>query len=363
MSAQEPVLFRASKKRKIYRQRADDEPSIPEPVPASPAAKEQSIEELISSAVEGGERQDREGDGDDQGISIAEILRARNSKKQRRGVEFRVQGLGAREEDESALVVARQEKQEKHWGHEIRVEGGLSAKKFAPQMGVVGDVADKHMMAYVDSKIAKRRLSEKSPSTPSGQTSTQIQDSVADSGEKSLVLRDGNKRDVEVQRQPAALGKLLEIDLGDEARDRNVERTNMARRRLVGEDVEEVEGSGKGKGKGKVRLGRDGKPWRGRKRRGSDDVKRDQLVDQVLRENRLEIYDEPLPDPQTPDDDQAADDRIAEAFRQEFMDAVSERQRKKSASTQNTQQQNRGAAGKREEELMKGPKLGGSRNA
>lgn len=38
----------------------------------------------------------------------------------------------------------------------------------------------------------------------------------------------------------------------------------------------------------KVRLGRDGKPWRGRKRRGSDDVKRDQLVEQFLHENKRE---------------------------------------------------------------------------
>ena len=37
-----------------------------------------------------------------------------------------------------------------------------------------------------------------------------------------------------------------------------------------------------------MRLGRDGKPWRGRKRRGSDDVKRDKMVEDVLRENRSE---------------------------------------------------------------------------
>jgi hypothetical protein len=94
------------------------------------------------------------------------------------------------------------------------------------------------------------------------------------------------KKDSEVQRQPAALGKLLEIDLGDEARSKNVKRTEQARRRLDGEEVEDE--SVKDGKPGKVRLGRDGKPWRGRKRRASEDVKRDKLVEDVLRENRCE---------------------------------------------------------------------------
>lgn len=73
----------------------------------------------------------------------------------------------------------------------------------------------------------------------------------------------------------------------------------------------------------------------------------------------MEIYDEPPVEPTTVSDDQAADDRIAEAFRKEFMDAVSQRQRKKAVSAQPPA---RGPGGKKEEEL-KGPKLGGSRSA
>jgi hypothetical protein len=38
----------------------------------------------------------------------------------------------------------------------------------------------------------------------------------------------------------------------------------------------------------KQRLGPDGKPWRGRRRRGSDDIKRDQLVEEFLHENKRE---------------------------------------------------------------------------
>jgi hypothetical protein len=74
----------------------------------------------------------------------------------------------------------------------------------------------------------------------------------------------------------------------------------------------------------------------------------------------VEIYEEPIPQKPSTGDDQAADDRIAEEFRREFMDAVSQRQRKKAGPPQPAA---RTAAGKKEEEVMKGPKLGGSRTA
>jgi len=230
-------------------------------------------------------------------------------------------------------------------------------------------------MAYIDSELAKRRVEGANALQSSlYQSSTLPRDEM--SGWERQSRDDGTgKKEVEVQRQPAALGKLLEIDLGDEARSKNVMRTEQARRRLDGEEVEDEVKPGK---PGKVRLGRDGKPWRGRKRRGSDDVKRDKLVDEVLRENRrkcllitglgdactdrfiVEIYEEPVVESQVINDDQAADDRIAEAFRKEFMDAVSARQRKKTAPAPPPA---RTAGGKKEEEVLKGPKLGGSRSA
>lgn len=125
-------------------------------------------------------------------------------------------------------------------------------------------------MAYIDSEIAKRRMGELQIS----KSATVMEDAEPTSAGKGLA---------EVNRQPAALGKLHEIDLGDEARDKNVARTDMATRRLNGEEVVEESAPKKPT---KVRLGRDGKPWRGRKRRGSDDIRRDQLVDDILRENK-----------------------------------------------------------------------------
>jgi hypothetical protein len=142
-------------------------------------------------------------------------------------------------------------------------------------------VTDEGRMAYIDSELAKRRVLEGAHGPPS--STSHIGASKGSSDHKST-----SKDKSDVQRQPAALGKLQEVDLGDDARSRNVELTDRARRIQNGETViEEDSQNGKGKGKpGKVRLGPDGKPWRGRKRRGSDDIARDKLVEEVLRENR-----------------------------------------------------------------------------
>lgn len=70
----------------------------------------------------------------------------------------------------------------------------------------------------------------------------------------------------------------------------------------------------------------------------------------------MDVYETPIPPPtSTPglDDDGAADDRIAEEFRREFMEAMAERQQKKKPVP----------GVKKDEEVLKGPKLGGSRNA
>ncbi len=73
------------------------------------------------------------------------------------------------------------------------------------------------------------------------------------------------------------------------------------------------------------------------------------------------MYEAPVPaaiqgNEKPPGENEDADEQIAEAFRREFMDAVSARQRKKPAASNTT-------AKKGDEEVLKGPKLGGSRSA
>jgi len=127
-------------------------------------------------------------------------------------------------------------------------------------------------MAYIDSELAKRRR---------GQSHAGTNPSTNGHGSLDASTPGGASKDRLPQRQPAALGKLHEIDLGPDATLRNIARTEAAKRRLeAGEEVELQEAVQK------VRLRKDGKPWRGRRRRNSEDVKRDRLVEEVLRESR-----------------------------------------------------------------------------
>ena len=124
-------------------------------------------------------------------------------------------------------------------------------------------------VAFIDSELAKRLQGyDTSNLTPNGR-------SPGIDGPTSNLL--GHNR------QPAALGKLLEIDLGPDATLNNIARTEAAKRRLEGGEVEPEEGAQK------PRLRKDGKPWRGRRRRNSQDLKRDKLVEEVLRESRREF--------------------------------------------------------------------------
>ena len=188
-------------------------------------------------------------------------------------------------------------------------------------------------MAYIESELAKRNL--------------QVQSTSLHSSNGQELSPNGALIDPGLHRQPAALGKLHEIDLGPDATLRNIALTEAAQRKLDGLEPE------LDKATGKVRLRRDGKPYGWRKRRNSDDVKRDKLVEEVMQESRLEIYDE-LDDNEGANDDQAADDRIAEQFRREFMDAISSRKHSQVVKP---------VKGKVVDDRPKGPKLGGSRSA
>ncbi len=121
-------------------------------------------------------------------------------------------------------------------------------------------------MAYIDSELAKRRQAAPSSSTSHNQ-------GIGELSENGALI------DAGLHRQPAALGKLHEIDLGPDATLKNIARTEEAKRRLEGGALDE-------EGDGIVKLRRDGKPFRRRRRRNSDDVKRDKLVEEVMRESR-----------------------------------------------------------------------------
>ncbi|TVY38091.1 hypothetical protein LSUB1_G003819 [Lachnellula subtilissima] len=124
------ILFRPSKKRKIYRQRATSRSPTPPPQSSVPVLVPQSLDDLIASTSHSEQRAEIEGIP----VPISEILRLRKLRKG--GVEFRADSgsaiHGAREEE--SAVVLREEPE--------ALDG--VARKFAPQTGTVGDV-NKHM--------------------------------------------------------------------------------------------------------------------------------------------------------------------------------------------------------------------------
>ena len=74
----------------------------------------------------------------------------------------------------------------------------------------------------------------------------------------------------------------------------------------------------------------------------------------VLRRGTVDLYDEP--EVNLSNDDQAADDRLAEQFKREFIEAVAQRRQK-------TTLQAMRKPGQGPMDDQKGPKLGGSRSA
>ncbi|ROT39870.1 hypothetical protein SODALDRAFT_332002 [Sodiomyces alkalinus F11] len=395
-----PVLFRSNRKRKPgYRQRPEsqdidikDTTTSPEPssTPADRNLPTESTEPRLPTDPPTALTQAQvDDDPDPSSQSIAEALRLRNLRKSRlKGVGFRPQGSqdgrNARDDDanqERSLVQGNQDGD--------AVDLGIHGR-FAPQTGIVGELVNKHMMEYIESKLSNRRAAAAQTTAAMDQEHASFDPSSSGHEPRSpgtVIPSIETKRD---PRVAAIRGRLMEVDLGEEARARNIALTERARRRLAslaaddhspspgvtddaaataaaeaGDDPQGLNGS---RAK-KERFGSDGKSRRSRQRRASEDLERDRLVEEFLRENKLDVYD--LPDQEEDpkqnagkdDENLGADDRLVEAFRREFLEAMSLRRR------QHQQRRRRpanpaGSYNSRVEkgEVLRGPKLGGSRN-
>lgn len=201
-------------------------------------------------------------------------------------------------------------------------------------------------MEYIESRLSNRAAPASTSTVQQQQQQEQEQDAALTSTSAAPPKKEGRE---------ILQGHLMEIDLSKEARPAQDEARDARGKRR--------------------RLGKDGKPWRPRNRRGSDAIKRDQLVDEILRENRrksspqalhtsvetntspaVDVYEVPAQLPATgAEEDGAADERLAEEFRRQFLDDVAERQMKKKKVAQ--------PARSGTEDVLKGPKLGGSRNS
>ncbi|KAI0889828.1 uncharacterized protein GGS22DRAFT_149234 [Annulohypoxylon maeteangense] len=380
------VVFRG-KKRKTYRQRPEpisdattinninEDATNPAETPRSATASEKQAETTTATEEEG-----------ENGLLVSEVLRLRNARKARLGgVKFgghpdarATSGGGADDMLDDLSLMIREEE-----GKAMDVAAGVQ-KRFAPQTGLSAEIVNKHMEEYIESELARRHhaVASSSSSVPTLRGSTLTAPSASSQQVKETNDNTTTSTTTTTTTTPrpehphrALQGQLMEIDLGDEARSRNEALTERATRRFLhgetaaADDEDGDASSGAGGRPRKVRLGRDGKPWRPRNRRTSDDVRRDQLVEEILRENRLDVYETPTPPATaTPGAEgaEAADDRIAEEFRREFMDAQAERQQKRkkpaNAPPGGGAAGAGGGKGQKDEDVLKGPKLGGSRN-
>ncbi|KAG8532694.1 uncharacterized protein KY384_002571 [Bacidia gigantensis] len=341
MAALEPhsELFRPSKRRKFYRKRletvddngkviqsATEEAYLPSPSPP----EDRRLQDLPSANT-----------SHDETVSVAEVLRLRKAAQRKKaGVEFTSStALSRYPPPPSDAIMIRPE-------DTSPANLDSMASRFAPQTGHVTEETDKHMTAYIDAELAKRRqqsqpATECPPLSPNG----------------TPVSPTPNPRN------PASSGKLHEIDLGPDAKALNIARTQAA--------ISGYQPPPPPPKPPKPRIGRNGKTYipklRPRNTRNSADVERDRVVEELLRENRLEsVYDEPARgDGQAAtatgsgdggESDGAADERLAEQFRREFLDAMSQRKEKANKVPAPP------GAGKPGDEKSKGPKLGGSRS-
>ncbi|KAG6033716.1 hypothetical protein E4U41_006821 [Claviceps citrina] len=213
-------------------------------------------------------------------------------------------------------------------------ENRLAASKGIPdrfmhQTGLVSTLDDKHMVDYIESRLSSRAAPPPSSYSPDEHTHTLITPASSSSDQQ-------RPRAV----QPTRHGKIVEVDLTSQPlSDKDDPRKRKPNTTLPA-----------------------AAPWR-RNRRGSDDAKRDQLVEAFLRENKVGVFNLPgsrQPHTGGPRDGRSADDRMAEEFRRRFFDEMAARRLRRKPIPPTRQQ--RELREMRASEVLKGPKLGGSRN-
>lgn len=128
------VVFRPSKRRKQFRQRAgESDTQTDEPT-------SQTNTPNLTTEISAGKDKEREDDGtsETEGLSVTEVLRLRNARKSKlKGVEFRPEAPLKDGAFAEPIPVPKDEVAE-------ALELGMS-RRFAPQAGLVGELVNKHM--------------------------------------------------------------------------------------------------------------------------------------------------------------------------------------------------------------------------
>lgn len=215
-------------------------------------------------------------------------------------------------------------------------------------------------MEYIDRSMAEKFkstiLTSNPPPDDSISKSEHLYTSESDLEPEDELLRSSTER-IKPHPDKHSAQHLSEVDLGPSAANFNLVRTSAA---LTGRSLDQPAPTKERRRK--PRLGRDGKPLRPRPRKGPDpeDIERAALVEQVLHENGYGTYDaaKEIGVGRRIGQDEAADEKIASEFQQQFLDAVAERKERQ-------QKQNQAAVSSKDASatVSQGPRLGGSRSA
>ncbi|KIV90221.1 hypothetical protein PV10_07550 [Exophiala mesophila] len=401
---EEIPIFRASKRRKHNKVHDDSTAEIE--VDHQPITISEPDRLITEGELPQNDTQDE--DHDDESLNAAAggggVIRARKQfRRPVTGVSFSNSRASERDERNSSLVKISSSDEAKNRPVEI-------TDRFISSTGQVVDV-DEHMVAYIDSELAKRRIGHgNDPSSssslsllPSSQPQIQPNESTLPTNSNTNPSASGSSTrppsSIPSMQIRPSVTQLSEVDLGTSTYETNLVRTKEAleRARL---GLPPLSTDPKPPRPRKPRIGRDGKPMKQprapRKRRDSESLARDALVESLLHENRMGVgiyegspgvtnldhnasgksrgarSDANIEQAATnqndhgqndADADADADEALAERFRQEFMDAMAERQSRHKSSNQAKHSGNAtGATGAGATE-SKGPKLGGSRAA
>ncbi|KAF4554590.1 Hypothetical protein D9617_4g003450 [Elsinoe fawcettii] len=308
----EQVVFRPSKRRKTFRQRdSEDDAEHMSDAPIS-----QDVKDKRSRII------------DDQVATNPRVqIQKRHGAHTRTGVNFSSSSKHDHLEPRRLENVTHMPLAPRDGRLEM---ASASVGRFVSATGQVTVKDDKHMTAYIDSKLAEIHMPEHS--TTSMQSASQAATREASASTYAAPSQpEGTKA-----RHHIVEEVVVDQSLGDTT-------PTAARDRRHREP--------------KPRLDRHGKPLPPRRPRGwrsEDDKARDSLVERLLTENRLEgIYDNTTTGRTSGSRgaDPDADRRMAEEFEREFRANAEERRAKQIPAASKTA------------EPVSGPKLGGSKNA
>ncbi|KAF2739566.1 hypothetical protein EJ04DRAFT_484525 [Polyplosphaeria fusca] len=324
-----PPVFR--KRRKLQHLRVR-EPSPVEEAGGSPTG-------AVTGAASDGQE-------DEASLTLKEILRQRKRPRDRLRESYR---KATASKPAAALVPVEAPSSEPYRG------------RFTKQTDQVIDQDDKQIAAYVDARMAEWRhqnfgvpLPQHLSSSLKAATPTLHSDSTVTSLPETPASSTGYQRnnntmasDLEHDKRLAVgTGKLLEVDLGPSASTKTIE----AWMQLQGEQVKPSREATPAQHSGK----KNGKWQRREKRRNSEDLRRDAMVEAIMHEAKLDFYQEEEKPVVPATEDGNADDAMLEQFKRDYLESIEERNQRKPAAPPNI----KGA-----KDQPKGPKLGGSRSA